>query len=165
VAQELSDLNLTVGNVRTVKPERTFWDKVIILHGLRQWYDQRGELRHSGQRVSRHYYDLHQLMQDVAAQEWQADHALAIDCSHHARLFFGSADLGLKTAIPGTFTLTPSPAMRDAISRDYAAMSGMVFGEITQLEEVLASAERFEQIVNSCASRLVAPQLKNYEIA
>ncbi|EHK54686.1 hypothetical protein [Allomesorhizobium alhagi] len=40
--------------------ERTFWDKVVILHGLRRWFDKRGELRWGGQRVSRHYNDLHQ---------------------------------------------------------------------------------------------------------
>lgn len=149
VAQDLPDLNLTVTNVTTVKPERTFWDKVIILHGLRQWHDRRGELRHGGQRVSRHYYDVHQLMQAISAHEWQADHALAFDCAQHARLFFGSADLGLDTAIPGTFTLTPSPAMRDALAKDYTAMSGMVFGEIPELDEVLASAESLEQILNN----------------
>lgn len=147
-AQDLSGLDLTVTNVITVKPERTFWDKVIILHGLRQWHDRRGELRHGGQRVSRHYYDLHQLMQATSAHQWQADHALAINCAQHARLFFGSADLGLDTAIPGTFTLRPSPGMRDALARDYAAMSGMVFGEIPKLDAVLASAQKFEQIVN-----------------
>ena len=124
VSQDLPDLNLTVANVTTVKPERTFWDKVIILHGLRQWHDRRGELRHGGQRVSRHYYDLHQLMQATSAHEWQADHALAMDCAQHARLFFGSVDLGLNTALPGSFTLTPGAAMRDALARDYAAMSG-----------------------------------------
>ncbi len=32
VAQDLPNLDLTVTNVTTVKPERTFWDKVIILH-------------------------------------------------------------------------------------------------------------------------------------
>ncbi len=148
VAQELPDLDLTVSNVTTVKPERTFWDKVIILHGLRQWHDRHGELRHGGQRISRHYYDVHQLMQAASAHEWQADRGLAIDCAQHARLFFGSADLGLDTAIPGTFTLTPSAAMREALARDYAAMSGMIFGEIPALDAVLASAERFEQIVN-----------------
>lgn len=152
VAQDLPDLDLTVANVTTVKPERTFWDKVIILHGLRQWHDRRIELRHGGQRVSRHYYDVHQLMQAHSANEWQADRALAIDCAQHARLFFGSADLGLDTAIPGTFTLTPSPAMRDALARDYAAMSGMIFGEIPALDAVLASAERFEQIVNAAVT-------------
>ena len=121
VAQDLPALDLTVSNVTTVKPERTFWDKVMILHGLRQWHDRRGELRHGGQRVSRHYYDVHQLMQTSFAAAWQVDHELAIDCAHHARLFFGSADLGLDIAVPGTFTLTPSPAMREAIEKDYEA--------------------------------------------
>lgn len=37
IAHDLPDLNLTVTNVTTVKPERTFWDKIMILHGLRQW--------------------------------------------------------------------------------------------------------------------------------
>ena len=91
-------------------------------------------------------------MQAASAHEWHADRALAIDCAQHARLFFGSVDLGLDTAIPGTFALTPSAAMRDALTRDYAAMSGMIFGEIPALDAVLASAERFEQIVNDATS-------------
>jgi hypothetical protein len=149
VAQDVPGLDLVVTHVTTVKPERTFWDKVIILHGLRQWHDRHGELRHGGQRISRHYYDVHQLMQAASAHEWQADRALAIDCAQHARLFFGSADLGLDAATAGTFTLTPSPAMRDVLARDYAAMSGMIFGEIPAFDAVLASAERFEQLVNT----------------
>lgn len=151
VTQDLPDLDLTVTNVITVKPERTFWDKVMILHGLRQWHDRRRELRHGGQRISRHYYDVHQLMQAPSAAAWQIDHELAIDCAHHARLFFGSADLGLDLAAPGTFTLTPSPAMREALKKDYEAMAGMVFGDIPPLDTVLRSAEHFEQIVNGAA--------------
>ncbi len=151
VTQDLPDLDLTVMNVVTVKPERTFWDKVMILHGLRQWHDRRGELRHGGQRVSRHYYDVHQLMQSLSAVAWQNDLELAIDCAHHARLFFGSADLGLDIAVPGTFTLTPSLAMREALEKDYEAMAGMVFGDVPPLDAVLRSAEHFEQIVNGSA--------------
>jgi hypothetical protein len=88
------------------------------------------------------------MMQAASAVEWQADHALAIDCAQHARLFFGSVDLELDTAIPGTFTLTPRPVMRNALARDYEAMSGMVFGTVPPLDAVLASAEKLEQIVN-----------------
>ena len=148
VTQELPDLDLTVTNVITVKPERTFWDKIMILHGLRQWHDRRGELRHSGQRVSRHYYDVHQLMQAPLTEVWQTDRALAADCARHARLFFGSADLGLDIAVPGTYTLMPSAKMRDALERDYKAMAGMVFGEIPRFDIILDSAERFERIIN-----------------
>lgn len=41
--------------------------------------------------------------------------------------------------------------MREALERDYAAMAGMVFGDIPLLDAVLDSAERFEQIVNGAA--------------
>lgn len=147
VKQDLPALDLTVTNVTTVEPSRTFWDKIMILHGLRQWHDRRGELRHGGQRVSRHYYDVHRLQQAPTAAAWQADLPLAIDCAHHARLFFGSADLGLDRAAPGT--LTPSPAMREALEKDYAAMAGMVFGDIPSFGAVLRSTEDLEHKVNA----------------
>lgn len=149
VAADLPDLALQVGNVTTVQPERTLWDKIVILHGLRQWHERRGELRHGGQRVSRHYYDVHQLVRSEQAPEWLANVPLAEDCARHARLFFGSADLGLDSALHGTFTLTPSGPMRDALRRDYQAMSGMIFHAIPPLDEVLASIEQVEQIVNA----------------
>ncbi len=57
ISDDLPNLDLAVGNVTTVDPSRTFWDKVVILHGLRRWWDRRGELKGGGQRVSRHYYD------------------------------------------------------------------------------------------------------------
>ena len=153
VAADLADLDLAVRNVTTVQPERTFWDKVIILHGLRQWYDRRQELRHEGQRVSRHYYDIHRLAQAEGAQAWQADHGLATDCATHARLFFGSPDLGLDSAAVGTFTLIPDDAMHDALGRDYAAMSGMIFGDIPPLDTVLASVATLQEAINTAARK------------
>lgn len=148
VAHDLPDLDMSVSGITTVKPERTFWDKIVILHGLRQWYDRRGELRQGGQRVTRHYYDLHLMMQAVEAPEWQRDRALALDCARHARLFFGSTDLGLKFASPGAFTLMPGAAMRSALAKDYEAMAGMVFGVVPSLDDVLESVQRLEKAIN-----------------
>lgn len=148
VAQDVVGADLAVANITTVKPERTFWDKVMILHGLRQWHDRRKELRQEGQRVSRHYYDIHRLLQHEAASDWRADQALATDCARHARLFFGSSDLGLDTAKPGTYTLMPEGAMREALAKDYVAMSGMIFGTVPSLDEVLASVEQLQQSIN-----------------
>ncbi len=51
VADDVPALDLTVPNIVTVDAERTFWDKIIILHGLRNWFDRRGALRGGGQRV------------------------------------------------------------------------------------------------------------------
>lgn len=149
VAQDLPGLDLSVGNVTTVKPERTFWDKIMIVHGLRQWHEKRGVLRHGGQRVSRHYYDIYRLAQAQDIEAWQVDKGLARDCATHARLFFGSPDLGLDTATAGSFTLSPSDEMREALARDYAAMSGMIFGEIPTIEAVLAKVAVVQQRLNS----------------
>jgi hypothetical protein len=87
-------------------------------------------------------------MQLPSAPAWASDQALAADCARHAHLFFGSNDLGLDLARPGAFTLAPTTSMREALSRDYDAMAGMVFGDVPELDVVLASAIRFEQIVN-----------------
>ena len=149
VAEDLPDLDLSVGNVTTVKPERTFWDKIMIVHGLRQWYENRGELRHGGQRVSRHYYDLYRLAQAKDIANWQADQQLASDCAIHARQFFGSPDLGLETAVGGSFTLKPGDAMHLALARDYMAMSGMIFGKVPPLDAVLATVAAMEQVLNN----------------
>lgn len=66
----------------------------------------------------------------------------------HARLFFGSADLGLDTATYGTFTLTPSQPMREALARVYMAMGGMVFGPLPNTDGVLHSIEELESRLN-----------------
>jgi hypothetical protein len=59
VADDVDGLDLSVPEVTTIEATRTFWDKVVIAHGLRRWYDRRGVLRQEGERISRHYYDLH----------------------------------------------------------------------------------------------------------
>jgi hypothetical protein len=147
VAADL-DLDLRVPGVVTVEAEQTFWDKVIILHGLRQWFDRRGVLRHGGQRVARHYYDVYQLLKNERSPARLENRALAADCATHARLFFGSNDLGLETAARGTFTLMPAQPMRDALRADYAAMTGMIFGDAPSLDAILASVEEVERRVN-----------------
>lgn len=141
--------NLTIPNVTTVDPERTFLDKIVIVHGLRHWFEQKGELRGGGQRVSRHYYDIHRLMEAPAGNEALENRVLTADCVRHARMFFYRRELGLETAEPGSFTLSPRDGMIDALRRDYGAMSTMIFGEVPAFEDVLASTRSAEHRLNA----------------
>ena len=144
----LANSGLSVPNVRTVVAERTFWDKVVILHGLRQWFDARGALRGGGQRISRHYYDVYRLLESDIGRAASSDLALGVDCVRHARLFFNSPDLNLATAAPGTFTLSPNAPMATELARDYAAMAGMIFGKAPALEVVLGRIADLEARIN-----------------
>ena len=88
-------------------------------------------------------------MQAQDANAWLADKTLAEDCARHARMFFGSPDQGLETAITGSFTLMPAAKMMDALERDYKAMSGMIFGNVPTLAEVLVSVKVAEDAINA----------------
>ena len=149
VDDDLTALDLTVPAVRTVDPERTFWDKVVILHGLRRWFDKRGELRGGGQRVSRHYYDLHMLAADPVGEAALADTGLGVDCVAHARMFFNRPDFDLASAVPGSFALAPHDAMIDQLRVDYRAMQGMIFGDPPDFEAVLTSISSLETSLNN----------------
>lgn len=148
VDQEAVGLDLGVGNVTVVDPERTFWDKVVIVHGLRRWFERRGQLRGGGERISRHYYDLHRLMASEVGALALADLELGADCVAHARMFFDRTDYDLASAVAPTFALTPHDAMIDALRRDYVAMSAMIFGQAPTFEAVMASVAALEAQVN-----------------
>jgi hypothetical protein len=148
IADDLPNIDLAVGNVTTVDPSRTFWDKVVILHGLRRWWDRRGELKGGGQRVSRHYYDVYRLLDSKMGQKATGDVDMAEDCVRHARMFFNRPDLDLASAVPGSFALTPHGGMLTELRRDYEAMSGMIFGPIPNVDAVVAAIEALEQRLN-----------------
>jgi predicted nucleotidyltransferase component of viral defense system len=148
LAEEVPYLMLNVTNVMTIDAERTFWDKVVILHGQRRWFERRGELRRQGQRVSRHYYDLYRLLRSEVGQRAASDRDLARDCARHARVFFNSSDLDLATAHPGTFALSPLPEMHTQLRRDYTAMAGMIFGAVPAWETIVETIREFEQQIN-----------------
>ncbi len=149
ISEDAADFNLAVADVSTIEATRTFWDKVVIAHGLRRWYERRTIIRHEGQRVSRHYYDLHCLLRSESGKAAIDNNDLADDCVRHARMFFNRPDYDLASATRGTFAIAPTDGMIDALSRDYANTTAMIFGAAPRFEEILASTQRIEQAINN----------------
>jgi hypothetical protein len=148
VAAELADFDLKIKGVTTILAERTFWDKIVIVHGLRAWFDRRTELRQEGQRVSRHYYDLHAMFSTSMATRALADRTLGRECVRHAAMFFGRPDFNLEAAAVGKFSLVPSEAMLSGLRRDYDAMVGMIFGQVPEFQNVMDSVRQLETRIN-----------------
>jgi len=61
--------------------------------------------------------------------------------------FFGSPDLGLDTAAPGTYVLGPTDMLAD-LRRDYERMAGMIIGAVPEFDEVIQSVREVERRVN-----------------
>jgi Nucleotidyl transferase AbiEii toxin, Type IV TA system len=148
VAPDLpGDSGLVVGAVTTIDPRRTFMDKVLILHGMTFFFEAKGALRGAG-RMSRHYYDVQQMMNASGGEEACTDDILIEDCVRHARMFFYRANTGLDVAKRGSFRLRPGRAMRDPLRRDFEAMRPMIFGEAPSFEDVMESVARAEELLN-----------------
>lgn len=152
VAHDMRASNLAVPGVLTIDAERTFWDKVVILHGLRRWHDARGTLRQDGHRISRHYYDIHRLAHSDAGPRALSDQSLARDCSRHAMMFFNNPDLDLLHARHGSYAIMPTVAMIDVLRRDYQSMAGMIFGDVPDFIDVLDTVRRLEQSINAATT-------------
>jgi hypothetical protein len=128
--------------VTTVDPSRTFWDKIVILHGLRRWWDRRGEFKGSASRGTT--YEVYRLLASETGRKASGDMEMADDCVRQARMFFNWPDLDLASANPGSFALTPHDGMLADLRRDYEAMSGMVFGQVPNVDEVVATIAGLE---------------------
>ena len=161
ISEEAGELDLAIGNVTTIEAARTFWDKAVIAHGLRRWYERRGVLRQEGQRVSRHYYDLHCLLESGLGRAALADRDLGADCVQHARMFFDRPDYDLASAEPGRFAVAPTEAMTEALVRDYANTTPMIFGTAPAFADILASAHRIEETINGGVSPKPAAPLSS----
>ncbi|MEO0031266.1 MAG: hypothetical protein RIS94_1024 [Pseudomonadota bacterium] len=149
VDADVPGIDLAVPGITVVDAERTFWDKVAILHGLRRWYEIRGQLRGNGQRISRHYYDLFRMLQSEIGLAAMANTALGADCVAHARMFFNRPDFDLLSAQSPTFALCPEGGMVDDLRNDYRAMSVMIFGEPPDFGAVIEAIAALQNSLNA----------------
>lgn len=67
----------------------------------------------------------------------------------HAQMFFNRNAFDLMEVVPGPFTLAPHDGMVDDLRRDYAVMSGMIFGQIPSIDDVLATITTLEERLNA----------------
>lgn len=157
IASEMrKDIDLTVPNVTTVKPERTFWEKVLILHAMTEMTEKRSTVETSERmvpdlnRYSRHYYDVHQIWTHRDYGKATASMLdLAEACRQHKELMFRAPDHRYDRAVPGSFRLVPTADMRKKLAADYERMSAMIFGTPPEFESVMASIQELETLLNT----------------
>ena len=144
-----TDWILQVDGIRTFAPERTYWDKLIILHGLHCGYRDADRLPTGKDRISRHYYDA-AMISNSEIRQIAFDNLELLDAVRsHNQIAFRQAWKRLEQAVPGTIRLVPQSELREVIERDYEAMQDMFLGEPPEFEWILDRLRETEAIVNS----------------
>jgi hypothetical protein len=135
--------------VRTLAPERTFWEKVSLLHEEGYRAGDKGPPA----RFARHYYDLWCLIRAGVADRARSNAGLFDRVVAHRRVFFRKSRAAQESLGPGTLRLLPEDDQRAAWERDYAAMrESMFFSESPDFVEILRVVGGFERQFNFSAS-------------
>ena len=120
-------------SLRTVLPERTFWEKVTILH--KEAFRTNGMIP---PRYSRHYYDLWCMAQSPVKDAAFQDLDLLWQVVAFKDRFYPAGSAHYELAKPGTMRLIPSEDCLPALRADYEHMKNMIFGEKPEFEAILA---------------------------
>lgn len=142
--------------MHAVAPERTFWEKVALLH--EETYREGSSAPKA--RLARHYYDLWCLITRGVAERAAGDRELFERVAAHRAVFFRRSRAAQASFTPGSLRLVPADDRRAQWRRDYDAMrESMFFGEVPDFAEILAVVGRFEEDFNSRRHRDFEPQL------
>ena len=132
--------------VRTVSPERTFWEKVTILHQEAN----RPATKAMPRRYSRHYYDLYRLGHSFVLEKALLQLDLLARVVEFKEKFYRTPWAKLSDAKPGTLKLVPPASRMKELEADYISMRPMLFGKYPSFSEIIQYMSELELRINGC---------------
>ena len=139
---QLSEMTSTTVIASTV--ERTFWEKVTILHHEAN----RPEQLDMPARYSRHYYDLYCIAQTNFKTSALDRLDLLQKVVEFKMKFYPRAWAKYEDAVPGSIRLIPPEFRFNTLRSDYKAMAEMLFGEGISFDELIQSLTLLEYEMN-----------------
>lgn len=130
--------------ILTVLPERTFWEKVTILH--REAY--RPVSSEMPDRYSRHYYDLYRMAKTPYKVSALNNKELLAKVVRFKDKFYRCSWARYDLALPGTLRLLPPDFRYEKLKGDYAHMQNMLLGEKPGFDEIMEGIKHLEKEIN-----------------
>ena len=130
--------------LRTVSPERTFWEKVTILH--KEAFRTNGKIP---PRYSRHYYDLCCIAQSSVKAAAFQDLDLLQQVVAFKDRFYTAGSAHYELARPGTLRLIPPEDCLSDLKADYEHMKHRIFRTKPEFEEMLSVIRLLEKEIDS----------------
>jgi len=125
--------------VRAVVPQRTFLEKIFLLH---EEFSKPKELIRT-ERMSRHLYDIGQIMDTPIAEEALRDKELYQSVIEHRRIFIGLRGFDYTTLQPGTLHIVPPEDVYESWKQDYEIMQEtMIYGDSLPFDKLVKKFSR-----------------------
>lgn len=148
IADELPDWSFESNSIRVIAPQRTYWEKLLILHGAYCGYRDTGRLPANKDRISRHYYDVALITATEVGRSALVATDLLDAVRNHNIVAYRQAWKCYEEAIPGSLRIVPQFELRTVIEQDYRAMQGMILGEAPDFGWVTDQIRHAEAAIN-----------------
>jgi hypothetical protein len=146
VAENFPDIfREKTGTVLVLDSERTFWEKLTLLHAE----NHRPDPTKLKPRMARHWSDV--AVMSTAARF--ADEKLSLDLLAQVirfkKIYFAANWAQYDTAVPGTLRIVPNEALREILRKDYQEMQEMFPHKPLSFEQILERLAALEQRINA----------------
>lgn len=132
--------------VRAVVPQRTFLEKLFLLH--EEYHKLIENIRTA--RMSRHLYDICQIMDTPIAEEAMNDKDLYLSVMEHRRIFIGLRGFDYSTLLPQTLSIVPPADIQELWRQDYRDMQeSMIYGESPSFDQLIEKLKVLNARINS----------------
>lgn len=127
-------------SVLTIDAERTFWEKITILHKIANFPEGKA----LPARYARHLYDVYNLGNSwVKESAFKRKELLERDVAFKQKFYYAKG-AHYETATLGSIELVPSDVVLKALIEDYQAMRNMIYGNIPEFEEILEFLDKLQ---------------------
>ncbi len=131
--------------VRAVLPERTFLEKLFLLH--EEFAKPKDLIR--VERMSRHLYDIGQMLKTPIAERAINDADLYRQVVEHRRTFIGLRGLDYDTLCPETLNIVPPASVIEQWKLDYENMRlHMIYGESEPFDMLVGNLTKLNTKIN-----------------
>ena len=131
--------------INVVVPERTFWEKVCLLH--EEFSKSSEQIR--VERMSRHMYDLARMVDTPIAQKALADKDLFQSIVAHRRMFTVMKDFDYDTLSPKTIKIIPPESIIAKWEDDYKKMQTMIYGKSMLFSDIINKITNLNEDIKS----------------
>ena len=131
--------------VQAVIPQRTFIEKICLLH---EEFAKPQDLMRT-ERMSRHLYDLVQIIDTPIADKAMTDKYLCNSVVEHRRIFVGLKGFDYSTLAPKTINIVPPDHIIDLWKADYETMQRtMIYGNSLPFSKLIEKIKELNERIN-----------------
>ncbi len=136
-------------HVRTIDAERTFWEKITILHKIVHW----PEGKPVSQRYARHLYDVYQMgHSEIKNKAFDKKNLLEKDVLFKEKFYY-SKSAHYESSTLKEVKLVPEGKIVSELRKDYENMKTMIYSEKPDFDDIIEYLKSLENEIHGLATQ------------